>query len=84
MLIWAILSLWGYNLQNCLKLLFSSESLETGDSDLQSVLELSAELGFSMKFKFSKFSFQFSIKFIRFLANAVFPLLFRTNSFIPR
>ena len=73
MLLWAILSLLGYNSQNCLKLLFSSEFLEIDDSDLQSALELSTELASSMKSKFSKFSFEFSIKFIKFLANAVFP-----------
>ena len=52
-MIWATLILFGYNSQNCLKLLFSSESLEIGDLDLQSVLELSTELGCSMKSKFS-------------------------------
>ena len=55
MLIWAILILLGYNSQNCRKLLFSSESLEIGDLDLQSVLEILTELGSSMKSKFSTF-----------------------------
>ena len=55
MLIWAILILLGYNSQSCRKLFFSSESLEIGDLDLQSVLEILTELGSSMKSKFSTF-----------------------------
>ena len=49
MLIWAKLSLLGYNSKNCLKTLFLSECLEIGYSDLQSVLELSTELGSSTR-----------------------------------
>ena len=72
MLICAILISLGYNSQNSLKLLFSSESLKIGDFDLQSVLEILAELVSSMKSNFSKLC-QFSIKFIRSSQMQCFP-----------